>query len=225
MKTILVIADPHDPFSHPNYLKFCQDTAKGWGTNETVCIGDLVDNHAISRHQTESVAMGALQEREAVLKSIEKWTKAFPKVKLCLGNHDTIPTRQLATLGIPEDYLKSFKNTWGLPKGWEIAEEFIIDNILFKHTPTVGGKSGCFKSCLIEGMNVVAGHLHSVAGVQFFANKRRLLWTAMVGSGIHEGSYAFNYGKNIGDRPILSCLIIKNGVPHIIPMGEKYFRN
>ena len=43
-----VIGDPHIPFVHPKYLAFCQETFELQGVTTVVCIGDVVDNHALS---------------------------------------------------------------------------------------------------------------------------------------------------------------------------------
>ena len=57
-----VFSDTHIPFSHPNYIPFLRDTFKEWGVEEIVCLGDLIDNHAISRFQSEPCADGAYRE-------------------------------------------------------------------------------------------------------------------------------------------------------------------
>ena len=51
-----IFSDPHIPFDHPNYLRFCEDTFEAYGVKRIICCGDLVDFHAISRHQTETCA-------------------------------------------------------------------------------------------------------------------------------------------------------------------------
>jgi len=226
MKRVIgVIPDLHIPFNHKNSIPFLLDTFKKEGVTDIVFIGDLVDNHAISRHQTDAIALGAKQEYEEALLEVHKFTKAFPNLRMPSdGNHDDIPERQAATLGMPTEFLKEFRDLWQLPKGWKIEDELIIDGILFKHKPSAGGANGCFKSCLIEGMSVVFGHLHSVFGIRYYANKRSLKWAMAVGCLINIKDYAFNYGKDFAARPILGCGIIKNGVPKIIPMPDKYFK-
>ena len=64
-KPVGVFSDPHIPFNHPNYLQFIKDTFKKYHVGQVVCLGDLIDNHAISRHQTETCA----QDTRKVLSS------------------------------------------------------------------------------------------------------------------------------------------------------------
>lgn len=221
-----VIGDVHCPFNHPNYLQFCIDTFKRYGVNQVVCIGDLVDNHAISRHPTEPNARGAYDEYDRALTEVGKYIKAFPKVKLCAGNHDDIPYRQAATLGIGDRFLKSFSELWQLPKTWEIADEFILNNVLFKHGIGFSGENAAMLAAKRECMSVVVGHLHSNAGVKYLANKRDLIFGMSVGCGIDVAAYAFAYGKHTPQRPILGCGIVFNSShAEFVPMGGEYFRN
>ena len=48
-----------------------------------------------------------------------KWYKAYPKMYLCWGNHDLLPQRKGKSAGLSSNYLKAFRDAWGLPRGWE----------------------------------------------------------------------------------------------------------
>ena len=44
------------PFQHPNFLDFpFQRHTRSYNCGQVICLGDLVDNHAISQHQKEIV--------------------------------------------------------------------------------------------------------------------------------------------------------------------------
>ena len=165
-----VISDTHIPFEHPNYLKFCVDTFKRYGVTRVVHIGDLVDNHAISRHQSETSAMSAESEYAVALKRVGLWTKAFPKLTLCTGNHDLIPHTQAATLGMPEPFLKTLRELWMLPKGWNIVPEVIIDGVYYFHGIGSTGKTPAYNRMANNRMSTVQGHTHSRFGVAYHAN-------------------------------------------------------
>lgn len=225
-KPIGVIGDLHAPFNHPNYLQFCIDTFKAHGVGQIVCIGDLVDNHALSRHPTEPCAMGAYAELDRALEQVELVVKAFPKAKMCQGNHDTIPLRQAATVGIGERFLKSFSEVFNLPKAWEISDEFIIDDVLYKHGVNCGGENGAVNAAKTECMSVVIGHAHSFAGCKYIVNPRNIRFGLSVGCGIDVQAYSFAYGKAMTRRPILGCGIVYNsGKADFVPMGAEYFRH
>lgn len=221
-----VIGDAHCPFNHPNYLQFCIDTFKKHRVKQIVCIGDLVDNHAISRHPTEPNAHGAYAELDSALTEVQKFVKAFPHVKMCKGNHDEIPKRQAATIGIGDRYLKSYHDLWGLPKTWEIADEFIIDDVLYKHGINCGGKDGALNTAIQEQMSTVIGHMHSFGGCKYAANKREIIFGLNVGCGIDISRYAFAYSRHTKYRPTLGCGIVYSpNEAYFVPMGAEYFRN
>lgn len=221
-----IFSDPHIPFDHPNYLRFVQDTFKKYNVGQIVCLGDLVDHHAISRFQSEPCAKGAYDELDMSIERVEKYVKAFPKLKMCRGNHDAIPVRQAATVGIGERYLKSFSELLGLPKTWEIEDEFIIDNVLYKHGINCLGKDGALNTAIQERMSTVIGHSHSFGGVKYSANKRNIIFGMNAGCGIDISKYAFAYGKYDKNRPTLGCGIVFNDSNAIfVPMGSEYFRS
>ncbi len=225
-RPIGVIGDLHVPFDHPNYLKFLQDTFKQFNVGQVVCIGDLIDNHAISRHQTETCAKSAYDELDASINRLKTYVKAFPKVKICQGNHDNIPERQAATLGIGKRFLKSFNDLLELPHTWQIEEEFIIDNVLYRHGINCSGKDGALNAAIQERISLVMGHSHSFGGCKYSANKRNIIFGLNVGCGIDIDAYAFAYGKHAKFRPTLGCGIVFNaGNAMFVPMGERYFRD
>lgn len=220
-----IFSDPHIPFEHPNYLQFVKDTFKKYNVTNVVCAGDLVDNHAISRFQTETCAKGAYDELDLAIEKVKAYIKAFPKVKMCKGNHDAIPERQAATVGIGSRYLKTFHELLGLPKTWIIEDEFIIDNVLYKHGLNCLGKDGALNTAINERISTVIGHSHSFGGVKYSANKRNIIFGMNVGCGIDISAYAFAYGKNAKYRPTLGCGIVFNDSNAIfVPMGKEYFR-
>jgi predicted phosphodiesterase len=224
-KPIGVFGDPHIPFDHPNYLQFVIDTFKHYRVGRVVCVGDLVDHHALSRFLSETCAKGSYDELDMAIERVQAYTKAFPKVNMCLGNHDEIPYRQAATVGIGRRYMKSFHEILELPKTWILDEEFIINNVLFKHGINCTGKDGALNTAINERMSTVIGHSHSHGGCKYSANKRNLIFGMNVGCGINVTAYAFAYGKNSKFRPTLGCGIVFNESNAIfVPMGIEYFR-
>ena len=49
---VLVIGDLHLPFVKDGYLEFCIWVYKKYNCTEVVFIGDILDNHASSYHET-----------------------------------------------------------------------------------------------------------------------------------------------------------------------------
>src|SRR5665647_809333 len=203
-----VISDTHFPFVHPNYIHFLEDTFNKHKVTRIVHIGDLCDFHAISRHQTETTAVDAVTEYNLARAQIDLYTRAFPKVDLTLGNHCTIAVRQAATLGIPKQFLKDFPELWGLPKGWNIHEQFILNNVLYEHGINWVGKHGALDKATITMMSCVIGHSHSNGGCAYRSNAKSIVFGLNVGAGVDISAYAFAYGRYSKNRETLGCGIV-----------------
>lgn len=218
-----VFSDTHIPFQHPNYLEFLKDTFAEWGVEEIICLGDLIDKHAISRFQSEPSADGAYAELEKARKAVKELTETFPDVKMCRGNHDDIAYRQAATLGIGEAFIKSFRDIYGLPSGWELRDEYIIDNVLYIHGTGRSGKHATYNIAVDERMSVCSGHTHSGGGVNYIANKHDTIFALNTGALIDQEAYAFNYAKYAKHRASLGCgIVISPTEAYFVPMTGKY---
>lgn len=225
-KPVGVFSDPHIPFNHPNYLRFCVDVFNYYGVGEVVCCGDLVDNHAISRYLKETCSKSVCDELDMSIAGVKKFVEAFPCTYLCLGNHDLRIILQAATVGIDRRFLKSFEELLGLPKTWKIGEEFVIDGVLYKHGINCMGKDGAINTAIQERMSTVIGHSHAFGGCKYSANKRDIIFGMNVGCGIDIEAYAFAYGKHDKNRPTLGCGIVFDSTRAIFePMRAEYFRD
>ncbi len=215
MKNTFVIPDLHLPFEISGALEFCKRVYKDFDCKEVVMIGDLVDNHAISYHEHDPNGMSPADEMKAVDKKLVEWFKAFPNVKMCRGNHDTLVDRKGRTVGLPERAFKPFREIWNLPKGWEDDWEFIIDGVKYIHGTGYSGKFGHVQAASDHRMSVVMGHLHATAGVEYMANNHDLIFGMCVGCLLDKRKYAFTYGKDFKRKPILGAGVVsvtKRGV-------------
>ena len=95
-----IIGDTHIPFCLDGYLEFCQEQFKAWKVNRVIHIGDLVDHHALSFHDSEPSLKGVDGELTDARTLLQPWYDAFPKLTLVNGNHDLIPARQLTKIGM-----------------------------------------------------------------------------------------------------------------------------
>ena len=93
-ENVLVIGDTHIPFEHRNYLEFCREIQTRCKCATVVHIGDLVDNHSISYHEHDPDGWSPRHEMEETDKHLIPWFKAFPRLKLCRGNHDCLVDRK-----------------------------------------------------------------------------------------------------------------------------------
>lgn len=220
-----VFSDTHIPFQHPNYLTFLKDTFAEWGVEEVICLGDLIDNHAISRFQSEPCADGAYLELAKAREAVKELTEAFPNVKMCRGNHDDIAYRQAKTLGIGDVFIKPFREIYGLPPTWELEDEYVIDGVLYTHGTGRGGKHATYNIAVDERMSVCSGHTHTGGGVNYIANKTETIFALNTGALIDQSAYAFEYSKYSKHRPTLGVGVVLS--PHeayFIPMTGKYLQ-
>lgn len=216
-----VIGDSHFPFNDSRYIPFLIETFEKFGVTDVVHIGDMVDNHSLSRHNTHPDAVGNITEKELAQELVDELVDVFPYLHYCLGNHCKIPQRQAATLGLSSMYLKSFSELWNLPETWSVKEKHIIDGVVYTHGTGNGGKDGALNGAIKNRMSTVIGHAHSYAGIKYQSNGVDTIFGMNVGCGIDQDTYAMAYGKDYPNKPVLSCGIVfddKNGM--VVVMSE-----
>lgn len=217
---VLALSDLQVPFAHPDALAFCKAVAKKEKPDMIVQMGDLIDVHSTSDYDPDPDGMSAGDELQKSREELKKWAKAFPKVTVLLGNHDMRYHKAAFKARIPKDVLKSFGDMLETPKTWTYEEELIIDGVLYVHGDQSTGVSPNASIELAKSamQSVVHGHYHINAGIQYYANKRHLIFAFNTGCLIDRKAYAFNYGKKMIKKPILGIGVIDGGIPKFIPM-------
>lgn len=218
--------DLHEPACHPRFFDFVQDTCEKHNVTTYVMGGDLVDHHFISRHRSETDALSPVDELELAIKHLEKWTKAFPEVLCCIGNHDSIPYRQGKELGIPKQFLRTLNDLYRLPDTWVWKDSHEVDGVLYNHGVGASGMYGCKAYSLAVRQSVCVGHSHSYGGVLYTASPKDIIFGLNGGCGMDTDSYAARYGEVYKYKPTLGMGIIRNGKEaQFIPMDmDKYRR-
>jgi len=201
---VLVIGDLHEPFCLDSYLDWCKEQYEVYNCTEVVFIGDIIDNHYSSYHETSADGMGGLDELELAIKRISRWYKAFPIAKVIIGNHDRIIMRKAQTSAIPSKWIKSYKEVLEVPN-WEFVERYELNNVQYIH-----GEGGTARTkCRADMMNTVQGHLHTQCYTEHYVGKNFRVYGTQVGCGINHKSYAMAYAK-YGKRPAVACAVILN---------------
>lgn len=219
-----IIGDVHAPFTINGYLEFCKETFMKHGVTIVVQIGDLVDNHAMSRHETETDADSMETEWDKTKHTIQKWYNAFPNMKLCYGNHDRIPNRLAKAHGIHHKYMRTINDVYGVPDTWEWADEHVINGVIFNHGDGVGGLNGGLNYANQRRCSAVGGHAHSIGEVRYNTNGTKLVFYMRVGCGFDHNAYAARYGKRFPKKPVHGCGIVFSDTEAIfVPFDkEKY---
>jgi hypothetical protein len=202
---VLCIGDLHEPFCLDGYLEFCIEMYKKHNCNKVVFIGDVIDNHYSSYHETDVNGMSGGQELDLAISKISEWYKAFPIADVTIGNHDRLIMRKAQTGAIPSRWIKAYKEVLETPN-WNFTERVIIDNVQYIH-----GEAGTASAkCRADMMSTVQGHLHTQCYTQWFAGANFKVFGTQVGCGIDHESYAMAYAK-AGKKPIIGCAIIIGG--------------
>lgn len=219
---VLVVGDLHCPVMHKDYVPFLRDTYKRYRLDKVVMIGDIVDLHGMSYHESDPDLPSAAGELELARRQVASVYKAFPKAEVMTGNHDALPERKARSAGIPAELIRQPSQFLDVP-GWRWhprMETVIIDGVMYAHGDR--GKQGDYaamKNAICEGMNYVQGHLHSQAGVWYHACQSRLIFGMNVGCGVDRHSAAMKYGKGYSKKPIVGCGVVLSGVfPFYVPM-------
>ena len=223
-KRVGIIGDTHAPYTHPDYLDFCLETFDSWECDTFVHIGDIIDHHSLSFHDSEPVLKGAHGEMLDARDVLKPWYEAFPKLTITGGNHDLIPSRQLKKIGMDaEVWMKPLDQVYQFPRGWKIVDTATIDGVLYHHGYTANGVNGFRRDAEQRMCRTVTGHAHGNCGISASASEHRLVWGMAVGCGIDNKSMAFAYGKHLLKKPILGCGVVILGEPHIsyMQLGEK----
>jgi metallophosphoesterase superfamily enzyme len=210
-RNVLVIGDLHAPFILDGYLDFCVEIMAKYACNEIVFIGDILDNHYASFHDTDPDGYGALEELEKAKKQIASFYKAFPSATVTIGNHDLLPNRKAFHSGLSASWIKKIEDVLGVPD-WNFVEEITIDGVMYTHG--VGRQAS--QRAKNDMTSIVQGHWHSKSYIDHFVGLSEHIWAMQIGCGVDRKTYAMAYGKHF-DKPHINCgVVLENGTLPII---------
>ena len=211
---VLAIGDLHEPFCLPGYLKFCQETYAKYNCNRVIFIGDVIDSHYSSFHETDPDGMGGGDELQLAINKLSRWVEAFPVADITVGNHDRIISRKAFSGGIPKAWIKPFNEVLGAPD-WNFCDRVVVDGVQYIH-----GEGGTASTkCRADMMNTVQGHLHTQCYTQHFVGANFRVFGTQLGCGIDHDSYAMGYAKR-GKKPAIGCGVIIDGKTAINELME-----
>jgi metallophosphoesterase superfamily enzyme len=204
-KRILVIGDLHEPFCLEGYLKFCKETFIEYQCNQVIFIGDVIDNHFSSYHETDPNGLSGGQELELAIKKLSRWYKEFPIADVLIGNHDRLIMRKAMSSAIPIQWVRDFKDVLETPN-WNFVDRIVYDNVQYVH-----GESGTARTkCKADMMSTVQGHLHTQCYTEWVVGQSFKVFGTQVGCGVDHDSYAMAYAKR-GKKPAIGCGVIIGG--------------
>ncbi|MCP4341340.1 MAG: metallophosphoesterase [Desulfobulbaceae bacterium] len=204
-RNILVLGDTHEPFCLPGFREFCYELYIKYGCTHVIHLGDFLDNHYSSYHETDPDGYGGNDELSLVKKRIAKWNKIFPVMDVCLGNHDKMIMRKAMSGGIPSAWIKNFNDVLNVKWNWKPS--FLYDNVLYRHGDKMVGST----NVLDGGCSIVQGHAHSVSRIidKVGHGPYGSVFGMQLGCGIDWESYAMLYTEK---KPVIGAgVILDNG--------------
>lgn len=217
---ILHIPDQHAPYNHPDMIPFLKAVKKAFPIDLVVNAGDELDMHAMSFHDSDPNLDSAGPELERGKIVMEQLYRVFPDMLVCSSNHGSMAYRKAKAHGLPVQFIRRYRDVifpeHGAP-GWSWAFEWIVStplgDVKFKHQ-----SAGILADAAHNRCNLMVGHSHGLFSTEYCASTDYLYWGAYGGCLIDNASYAFAYGKQSKNKPIVGCTIILNGRPMQIPM-------
>lgn len=211
---ILFISDLHIPYNHPNALPFLKHLKEKYSPTRVICLGDEIDHHAISFHDSDPDLMSAGDELRAALPVIAELHEMFPELDLIDSNHGSLAYRKAKTHGIPRHYIRSYNDVLEVGDGWQWFHDMTIElpdgqKVYIHH----GKSSEAIKTSQAMSMSHVCGHFHESFGVKYWANPNGLFFAMNSGCLISDDSLAFAYNNANLKRPIIGTSLIIDGVP------------
>lgn len=218
-KSVLVISDMHYPYNHPDIIDFFIGLIKKYKFDKVISVGDELDFHALSFHDSDPDLMSAGDELQTSINRLKPIYKLFPEVELVDSNHGSMVYRRQKAHGLPRSVIKSYRDVIEAPKGWSWSEDLLLkindgSNVYVCH----GKNADILKLSMSMGMSCIQGHYHEKFEIRYWGNKLGLFWGMMVGCLIENSSMAFAYNKLNLKRPVIGCGGIINSQPRLFPM-------
>ena len=216
---VLVISDLHIPYHHKDAFVFLQHLKDKYDPTRVICMGDELDKHSLSYHDSDPDLSSAGDELTKSLPYVKKLHNMFPVMDILESNHGSLVWRKAKTHGIPRHYLKSYQDVLEVDEGWSWHFDLTIDlptgnKCYFHH----GKSADVTKLSQQMGMCAVQGHYHNDFKVTYWGNPVGLFWGLQTGCLVDDESYAFSYNNVNIKRPIIGTAVIINGQPVLEPM-------
>lgn len=203
-RRILVIGDIHAPFVLEGYLEFCKEMYARFNCNQVIFIGDIIDNHYSSYHETDPDGMGGGQELDAAIKVVADWADAFPEADVIIGNHDRMIMRKAFSSAIPKQWIKDYNDVLGT--NWNWVERIVYDDVQYVH-----GEGGTARTkAKADMMSTVQGHIHTQAYCEWMVGRNFRVFGMQVGCGVDSNAYAAAYARHFKKQAI-GCGVVIGG--------------
>lgn len=216
---ILLISDMHIPYHHEDTIAFLTHLKAKYNPTRVICLGDELDKHALSYHDSDPDLPSAGDELKKSLPVIQELFKIFPKMDIIESNHGSLVWRKAKTFGIPKHYIRSYNDVLGVDGGWKWSFDLTVtlpngQKCYIHH----GKTSNVIQLSQQMGMCAVQGHYHESFKIDYWGNPTGLYWGMQAGCLIDDDALAFNYNNVNIKRPVIGTGLIINSMPVLEPM-------
>lgn len=216
---ILFISDMHIPYHHKGLLPFLAGLKLRYNPTRIICLGDELDKHAMSFHDSDPDLPSAGDELRRSLPVIAELYKMFPEMDIIDSNHGSMIYRKAKHHGISRQYIRSYNEVLGVGDGWVWHNDLTItlpetDTLPEQQVYIHHGKSAdAVKTSQAMSMSHICGHYHESFGIKYWANPNGLFFAVNAGCLIDDKALAFEYNNVNLKRPIIGTALIIDGVP------------
>lgn len=219
---ILLISDLHIPYHHKDALAFLQHLKDKHNPTRVICMGDELDKHALSYHDSDPDLSSAGDELRSSLPVIAALKEMFPIMDILDSNHGSLVWRKAKTHGIPRHYIKSYNEVLGVDDGWKWHHDLTVDLPNGQKFYLHHGKSNRVINLSQQmGMSCAQGHYHEILSISYWGNPNGLHWGLQTGCLIDDESYAFSYNNVNIKRPVIGTALVIDSLPVLEPMVIK----
>ena len=218
-RRVLILSDIHFPYQHKDLFKFLQHLKDKYSPTRVICMGDEMDHHALSFHDSDPDLPSAGDELRRALPFVQELYRMFPEMDILDSNHGSLVYRKAKHHGVPKHYIKSYNDVLGVGNGWKWSYDLTIDlpngtKCYFHH----GKSPDVVKLSQVMGMSAVQGHYHSVFKVDYWANPNGLYFGMQTGCLVDRDAYAFAYENCNLKKPIIGTGLIIDSHPILEPL-------
>lgn len=207
------------PYCHSDTWGFLRAIKRKYNPDRVICLGDEVDHHALSYHESDPDLDSAGPELEKAIRFLKPIYKLFPNVDVLESNHGSLVYRKALTAGIPRRALKSYRETLEAPKGWRWHFDLRLTmsngvDLYLHHGKSA--KPGALS--MREGCCAAQGHFHEQFNVYYWRNAKGIYWDIHGGYLGDHDSLAMAYAKSNLGKGIVGAWMVLGGNPLPLPM-------
>jgi len=166
---VLCVSDLHAPYCHIDIITYLKALKKKYKPDLVVLLGDELDYHAMSFHDSDPDLDSAGIELCKGINIMKGVFRVFPEAKVLESNHGSMKYRKAKHHGMPRHLIKTYMDVLDSPDEWSWHPSLKIKTprgfVLFKHQFSANS----ILESQRRGLSIVQGHHHSQLDIRYWA--------------------------------------------------------